>query len=446
MRRFHPGLLLLLTVTAACSSPPDHRQLALARFAISNGPVISGVYAYTWEGTTPSAKKKFIEIFNPTPTPVDMNGWSVQTFRPDLTGWDVVYQFGGSLGPGQYFLIALIDGSVEYTNVPNPPPYTFPIEDIQVDFTRPIHSLALVNRSTSLVCLDVGCSNDVGLVDLLATTEKYGYYYETAPFSGAPSVSSGLFRKNRGCVDTNDNSLDFELMPYGDVYTAANLQSPRHSCSTSDADADTAVDADDAIDDGGNATDLADDALDDSDDALDDSDGAIDDANGAIDDADGATDDADGSIGDTDGAIAPDDSGVGDLPSGDLLLNDNVAPPEDTAGDDQLDAPIPDDQFTFDSDALAPNDDLEQDSEPLDSDAVPPSPDLAGGDLATPDDVDAVVPDQQTGGDIGPSGKSSGGCAIAPRPEPPLTPMILLFLLLVVRTRARWSQKQAPRS
>ena len=162
-------------------------------YAQPNHLVISQVY--TGAGcTTPgclSYQNDFIEIFNPTATPVNLNGWSVQCAGSSGAQWQVVPLTNYSLQPGQYYLIALAYNA----NGVNPLPA--PDASGSINLGESGGRIALVNSTLSL---GGGCPSALQNVDFLG----YGSANcSESAIASAPGAFTSLSRKNGGCRDTD---------------------------------------------------------------------------------------------------------------------------------------------------------------------------------------------------------------------------------------------------
>jgi predicted extracellular nuclease len=74
------------------------------------GLVISQIY--TAGGNTGALyNAKFVEIYNPTSSPVTMANWTIQYSSATGTSWSVQATLNGTLPPGQYFLVQGTPGS-----------------------------------------------------------------------------------------------------------------------------------------------------------------------------------------------------------------------------------------------------------------------------------------------------------------------------------------------
>ena len=164
----------------------------------ANHIVISQVYG---GGGNSGAQynQDFVELYNPTASPVDVTGWSVQYASAAGTSWSNTQPIGGPIGPGQYYLIALATGAV---GAPLP---TANING-SINMSSTTGKVALVNTGDPL---SGGCPlGDPRIVDFI------GYGGSATCKEGstvAPLLSNTTadIRKNGGATDTDVNGSDF---------------------------------------------------------------------------------------------------------------------------------------------------------------------------------------------------------------------------------------------
>lgn len=145
----------------------------------------------------------YVEIYNPTGISFNLAGWSLQYASAAGTSWTNKQPLGGTIAPGEYFLVALASGGANGA----PLPVSANISgDINMSATT--GKIALVSNSISL---SGSCPNgiDPDIVDFV------GYGSSASCFEGgarapAPSNTNALFRKLNGVQDTNQNGDDFQ--------------------------------------------------------------------------------------------------------------------------------------------------------------------------------------------------------------------------------------------
>ncbi|MBL7726824.1 MAG: lamin tail domain-containing protein, partial [Dinghuibacter sp.] len=157
----------------------------------------------------------FIELFNPTASPISINGWSVQYTSATGSGtWQVTNLTNFTLQPGQYYLIQQAQGSGGTTALPAPNATG------AIAMSGTAGKVALVNNTTALTG---ACP--AGLIDLVG----FGVTANCFEGTGAtppPSNTNSIMRALNGCKDANDNNADFAAV------TAAprNSSSPFNVC------------------------------------------------------------------------------------------------------------------------------------------------------------------------------------------------------------------------
>jgi len=199
--------------------------------AVSNDIVIYQVYGGGGNAGAPY-NADFIALFNRGATPVSLGGMSIQYASATGTGLfgsstTMITELpGATLAPGQYFLIQEGTGT---NGVPLDPPPDF-IDPTPIAMSASAGKVALVNGTAPLGCNGSAaspCSPEAleRIVDLVGWGNANFFEGST----GAPTTSNTLaiFRKGGGCVDTDNNSADFELASPIPVNSA----SPLNPCS-----------------------------------------------------------------------------------------------------------------------------------------------------------------------------------------------------------------------
>ncbi|HEX4915694.1 MAG TPA: lamin tail domain-containing protein, partial [Vicinamibacterales bacterium] len=157
----------------------------------------------------------FIELFNRSTSPINLNGWSVQYVSAAGSGTWAVTPLSGTIAPGRYFLIQLAAGQGGSVSLPAP------------DATG---TLALGSTSGK-VALQMNTTPITGACPLSNTADLVGYgsgatCSETAPIDPSISNTTAALRKRGGCFDTNNNDVDFSI---GNP-SPRNSASPANSC------------------------------------------------------------------------------------------------------------------------------------------------------------------------------------------------------------------------
>lgn len=148
-------------------------------------------------------RNDFIEIFNNGQTAVNLDGWSVQYVSATGSTWAVTNLASVSLDPGQYFLIQ--EGPTGSNGLELPAPDTIG----SITMAAAAGKVALVNSRTALTGT---CPNNQTIVDLVGYGNTANCFRGTGPTT-SPSNTTVVLRLANGCVDSQNNSLDFIAGP-----------------------------------------------------------------------------------------------------------------------------------------------------------------------------------------------------------------------------------------
>ncbi|MBT2746468.1 MULTISPECIES: lamin tail domain-containing protein [unclassified Lysobacter] len=160
--------------------------------------VISQVYSGGGSAGA-SFKSDFIELHNNGDTAVNLSGWSVQyNIAASTFAWQRT-ALSGSIAPGGYYLIKQGDGSADTPALPTPDA----IGTIQMQTSG--GKVLLVNHNSALTGACPSPRIDALGISTTATCS------ETRPLATTLGVTTAAARKDGGCNDTGDNSLDFEV-------------------------------------------------------------------------------------------------------------------------------------------------------------------------------------------------------------------------------------------
>jgi uncharacterized protein len=189
-----------ITVTAPSTDPPPP---AIVISQVYGGGGNSGA-TFTHD---------FIELFNPTSTPVSVTGWSVQYASSTGTSWNVT-SLSGSIPPGRYYLVQQAAGSGGTTALPAPDAIG------SAAMAAGAGKVALVSSVSPLT----GACPTAGVIDFVG----YGSAncFEGSQPAPAPSNTNAIHRARGGCRDTDDNRADFSI----GLPTPRNSASPERSC------------------------------------------------------------------------------------------------------------------------------------------------------------------------------------------------------------------------
>jgi endonuclease G len=173
-----------------CPAPPQPSNSAV---------VISQLYGGGGNNLA-SYQNDYVELYNRTASPVDITGWSLQYASAAGSGWAFTLQpLGGSIGPGEYLLIALASSGTDGALLP---PANI---NGQINLSGTSGKVALVNSFEALTgnC-PVGDPHIVDFVGYGSADCREGT--STAP---SPSNTTALFRLAGGATDTDRNGSDF---------------------------------------------------------------------------------------------------------------------------------------------------------------------------------------------------------------------------------------------
>lgn len=189
-----------VTVTAAPPPPIDHVVISQI---FGSGGLANAAYTHD-----------YVELYNPDTVAHDLTGWTIQYGSATGSTWQV-HPLGGTIQPGEYYLIRLASNGTVGTAVP--------AANINGDLNLSGSSgkIALVAGGDPLS----GCAiNDPLLVDLVG----YGSpnCREGATNAPSPSLSNAIFRKNGGFTDTNVNGSDFSALAANPRRTAPIVELP----------------------------------------------------------------------------------------------------------------------------------------------------------------------------------------------------------------------------
>lgn len=186
------GAVKVSTPTASATSP--------TAFTVTTPPtrvVISQIYAgggRWWSDFS----NDYVEIHNPSLSPVRLDGWSLQLTGGSGSRWSVV-PLKGTIPAKGYYLIALAGGEYAY-DLPNAD--ASGLHDLPAKQGK----VALMRTTTPLAV-----ASPLGLGTL---SDLVGYGMANAYEGSYPAISPerfyAIFRADDGATDTNDNYADFD--------------------------------------------------------------------------------------------------------------------------------------------------------------------------------------------------------------------------------------------
>jgi endonuclease G len=201
-----PGFSGTATFTAALSDGVNPNVTAAVTITVTPAPpppldhiVISQIYG---GGGNSGATylNDYVELYNPTTAAVDLGGWTIQYASATGTSTWQAQPLGGTMQPGEYYLISLASGGA--TGAP------LPSANItgSINMSGTAGKVALSSTGDPFFACAIG---DDALVDLVGygTTANCREGATNAPTA---SNTTALFRKNGGFTDTNVNGSDFQ--------------------------------------------------------------------------------------------------------------------------------------------------------------------------------------------------------------------------------------------
>jgi endonuclease G, mitochondrial len=146
----------------------------------------------------------FVEIYNPTASSVEVSGWTLQYQAATSTGfWTGIQPLGGTIGPGEYFLVSLASGGA----VGAPLPAANIVGGAGAfNMSATAGKIALVSNADTLS--NCPFALDADLVDLVGYGTTANCKEGSSNALGAGNTTA-LFRKNSGLTDTDVNGNDF---------------------------------------------------------------------------------------------------------------------------------------------------------------------------------------------------------------------------------------------
>ncbi|MCA1625403.1 MAG: DNA/RNA non-specific endonuclease [Acidobacteria bacterium] len=192
----------------------------------------------------------YVELYNPSMTSFNLNGWSLQYASATGSGWGSSTQpLGGAIAPGEYYLVSLASGGA--VGQPLPPAN---ITGGETNLSGTSGKIALVRNGEPLTGANSACPlDDSDIVDFVG----YGSANCSEGATKAPTASStqAIFRKSGGSTDTNVNGSDFTVQPASPRRTAViaeigpsvSSSDPRQSGTNAPRDASITVNFTEAV-------------------------------------------------------------------------------------------------------------------------------------------------------------------------------------------------------
>ncbi|MDO4606380.1 MAG: ExeM/NucH family extracellular endonuclease, partial [Bowdeniella nasicola] len=167
--------------------------------------IISEVYARGGSKNQPF-KDKFVEIYNPTTTAIDLTGTSIQYRSAKGTAaTNAVVPLQGSVAPGGVFVLAGGSNGANGETTPN-------VNQTGTAFNPGgSDGLVVLARSTAKVTLPTGdITGNADVIDAVGYGKSNTFEAAAATYTGSNSTPGALERAT--ATDTNNNSVDFRFI------------------------------------------------------------------------------------------------------------------------------------------------------------------------------------------------------------------------------------------
>ena len=193
-------------------------NLTVTAAASSGGVVIDEVYA--GGGKTGAAYKyDYVVLKNISSSAVSINGWSLQ--HDKVGAWQAPFALpNAGIPAGGYYLIQCYnDGSSGTNGAALTPDATAPQSSVWNMSYASADAVALVNTTNVLTLsgsgggISASAAAAAGIVDLVGGGTSTGNDYWGTGITPTGSAANAVTRKNGGCQNTPDNSLDFAAAP-----------------------------------------------------------------------------------------------------------------------------------------------------------------------------------------------------------------------------------------
>ena len=175
-------------------------SLATPLASAASDVVISQIYGGGGQSGSPF-NADYVELFNRGTTPAALAGWSVQYASANGTTWTRTDLPAVSLAPGQYFLIQQASGGSAGA--------LLPAADVTgtMNLANNAGKVAVVNNTTTL---SGGCPSSSSIVDFIGYGNS-ATCFETAS-TGNLGVTTAAVRNSGGCMDSDNNPVDFGII------------------------------------------------------------------------------------------------------------------------------------------------------------------------------------------------------------------------------------------
>jgi DNA/RNA endonuclease G (NUC1) len=196
----------------------------------SDHVVISQIYG-GGGNTGATYRNDYVELYNPSPTTFNLNGWSVQYASAAGVFGSNTTPLAGPIAPDEYYLVKLASGGASGVDLPQPN-----VEG-STNMSATSGKVALVNNGEGLSGGSSPCVlDDPNLVDFVGFGTAANCR-EGAANAPAGSNTTAILRNGNGATDTNQNGSDFTAGAPNPRRTAIILDSPP-SVAATDTDSD----------------------------------------------------------------------------------------------------------------------------------------------------------------------------------------------------------------
>ncbi|MFO0600509.1 MAG: Ig-like domain-containing protein [Myxococcaceae bacterium] len=185
------------------------------------GLVISQVYG-AGGNTGATLRNDFVELHNPTPNPISLNGYSIQYTSSAGNSWgtNLTTLSNVSVPAGGYYLVMMASGGANGTVFAGD-------QNSTINMSATSGKVLLANVTTALT----GTCPTTNVVDFVGFGSGNNCFEGTAG-TPAPSTTTSILRGQSGCRDANQNSTDFTVSASGSI-TPRSLSTTGVLCSCS---------------------------------------------------------------------------------------------------------------------------------------------------------------------------------------------------------------------
>lgn len=168
--------------------------------------VINELYARGGSANQPYTHK-FVELYNPTDEPIDLEGWTLQYKSATGASFGVQATLSGVIPAEGYFLV---QGGSNGTTGGDLPEADIVANGLNPGGSNGVVALVEGDAAISLIKGDISAVENDALIDLIGTGTADTY--ETAAAANQGGASDPLSWQRTDFVDTDDNSSDFSML------------------------------------------------------------------------------------------------------------------------------------------------------------------------------------------------------------------------------------------